>query len=228
MCGSVDRAHSFPLGAAASLGELESDPHRLLERLRVHEPVSWFPAFGGWLITRRDLVQQVMRDSVTYTVDDPRFSSAQVVGPSMLSLDGAAHARNREPFVAPFRPDEGARTWTLRVEEHAGRLVNRFARRGSAELRSELAAPLAVTVIVDILGLVGVDNAMVLGWYDAIVAAVHAVTAGNKPAPAAGEATGELCRHVARTIAEAPGSVVGCAAEAGLSVEGVASNVAVT
>jgi hypothetical protein len=41
---------------------------------------------NGWLVTRRDLTLTVMRDDKTFTVDDPRFSTAQVVGPSMLSL----------------------------------------------------------------------------------------------------------------------------------------------
>ena len=61
-------------------------------------------ALGGWLVTRRELAVRVMRDAETFTVDDPRFSTAQVIGPSMLSLDGGEHARHREPFVEPFRP----------------------------------------------------------------------------------------------------------------------------
>src|SRR5579863_8168000 len=99
----VERSRQFPLGAAASLAELESDPHPLLARLRAHEPVSWLPALDAWLVTRYDLALQVMRDAGRFTVDDPGFSTAQVVGPSMLSLDGAEHARHREPFVGPFR-----------------------------------------------------------------------------------------------------------------------------
>ena len=46
------------------------------------------PALDGWLVTRHDLVLEAMRDPATFTVDDPRFSTAQVIGPSMLSLDG--------------------------------------------------------------------------------------------------------------------------------------------
>src|SRR5918996_2313982 len=92
-----------PLGAAVTLAELESDPHPVLARLREHEPVSWLPALDGWLVTRRDLALAVMRDTDTYTVDDPRFSTARVVGPSMLSLDGAAHRRHRAPFAPRFR-----------------------------------------------------------------------------------------------------------------------------
>jgi cytochrome P450 len=87
------REASFPVGAAASLEELDLDPHPLLLRLREREPVSWLPALGGWLVTRRDFALQAMRDSATFTVDDPRFSTGQIVGPSMLTLDGAEHGR---------------------------------------------------------------------------------------------------------------------------------------
>src|SRR5947199_6534716 len=96
-------AMSSPLGATATLDELEDDPFPLLARLRAREPVSWLPALGGWLVTRRDLALEVMRDADTFTVDDPRFSTARVVGPSMLSLDGAEHRCHRDPFAAPFR-----------------------------------------------------------------------------------------------------------------------------
>jgi hypothetical protein len=47
---------AFPIGEAATLAELETDPHPLLARLRENEPVSWLPALGAWLVTRRDLV----------------------------------------------------------------------------------------------------------------------------------------------------------------------------
>jgi hypothetical protein len=72
-------AERFVVGAAASVEELEGDPHALLARLREREPVSWLPALGGWLVTRRDLALRVMRDARTFTVDDARFSGAPVV-----------------------------------------------------------------------------------------------------------------------------------------------------
>src|SRR5881227_669840 len=94
------------LGAAVTLDQLDRDPHPVLARLREHEPVSWLPSLDGWLVTRHDLALAAMRDSRSFTVDDPRFSTAQVIGPSMLSLDGDEHARHRTPFVGPFRPRE--------------------------------------------------------------------------------------------------------------------------
>ncbi|MEZ4679284.1 MAG: hypothetical protein R2932_34200, partial [Caldilineaceae bacterium] len=94
---------AFPLGATIRRTDLETNPHPYLHRLRATEPVSWLPVLNGWLITRYDLAIQVMRDAATFTVDHPDFSTAQVVGPSMLSLDGAAHQQHRAPFERPFR-----------------------------------------------------------------------------------------------------------------------------
>ena len=120
-----------PLGAELTLAELETDPHAALARLREHEPVSWVPVLDGWLVTRRDLCIEVMRDAALFTVDDPRFSTAQVVGPSMLSLDGDEHRRHRDPFARAFLgPDARAR--------FAGRRRARgaVARRGADAGRS--------------------------------------------------------------------------------------------
>ena len=51
----VDARRSFyPVGASATIAELEADPHELLDRLRAREPVSWLPVLDGWLVTRRD------------------------------------------------------------------------------------------------------------------------------------------------------------------------------
>ena len=79
---------TFELGAGVTRQTLEADLHGVLRRLREHEPVSWIPALHGWMVTRRDLAIEVLRDPDRFTVDDPRFSTGQVLGPSMLSLDG--------------------------------------------------------------------------------------------------------------------------------------------
>ena len=126
------RAHRFPVGAAVDLAELDADAHPVLARLRASEPVSWVPAWDCWLVTgHRDAVE-VMRDSATFTVDDPRFSTARVVGSSMLSLDGAEHTRHRAPFVAPFRPATVQQRFGQDVQGLARDLVERFAGAGTA------------------------------------------------------------------------------------------------
>jgi cytochrome P450 len=225
-------AAEFPLGAAVSLHDLETDPHPTLARLRAAEPVSWVPVLDGWLVTRRDLVVRVMRDADMFTVDDPRFSTARVVGPSMLSLDGADHRRHREPFDVGFGRAEVGRRFAAFVEETVERLVTEIEPAGAAELRRAVAGPLAVAVVAEALGLADVQTETVLSWYDAIVTAVSGVSAGLPVSAAGSEAFDRLRASVEATLA-ASGRVVGSgslvvdAMAGGLRASEVVSNAAV-
>jgi cytochrome P450 len=210
------RARAFPVGHGATVAELESDPHPLLHRLREREPVSWLPALDGWLVTRRDLALAVMRDAETYTVDDPRFSTAQVVGPSMLSLDGGEHARHRDPFARPFRLEAVRERFTAVVEGEVERLIEAMEPRGEGDLRADMAGPLSVSVMVHALGLEDTEPRVALGWYAAIVGAVTDITAGRDPGPAGGHAFDELCASIEPALDRERGSLVAAAAgEAG-------------
>jgi cytochrome P450 len=224
------RASSFPIGAAATLEELDLDPHPLLARLRASEPVSWLPALGAWLVTDRELALKAMRDPETFTVDDPRFSTGQVVGPSMLTLDGAEHARHREPFARPFRLAAVRERFTALVEAETERLIDALEPAGRAELRRGLAGPLAAAVVTFVLGLDDTDTDAVLGWYDGIVAAVTGVAAGRPVTPAGREAFAALRASVEPALDRDPGSSLVAAvasAAGGLDRAEVVSNVAV-
>lgn len=224
------RVDVFPIGAAATLEELEADPHPLLARLCEHEPVSWLPALDGWLVTRRDLALLVMRDPETFTVDDPRFSTGQVVGQSMLTRDGAEHGRHRDPFARPFRLDAVRERFTAFVEAETDRLIDAIEPAGHAELRRSLAGPLAVAVVAYTLGLANTDTGRVLDWYDSIVESVTGIAAG-KPVSAAGrEAFAALGASVEPLLDREPSSslVAAAASDAGgLTRSEVVSNVAV-
>jgi cytochrome P450 len=223
----------FPAGASITAEDLSADPHPLLARLRQDEPVSWLPAVGGWLVTRADLVERVLLDPVAFTVDDPRFSTARVVGPSMLSLDGPEHRRHRDPFARALR-ESGVRKRALQsAATHSRRLVGRLAARGDrAELRRELAGPLAVSVMADLLGL-DVSPEKLLAWYDAIVAGVNALSVAQTgqasgPVPAAAAAAfAELSARVEAALATGADSVLTAGASGGLTAAQIVSNAAV-
>ncbi|MBA2741822.1 MAG: cytochrome P450 [Actinobacteria bacterium] len=224
------RGAAFPIGASATIAELEADPHPLLARLCEHEPVSWLPVLDGWLVTRRELALLVMRDPETFTVDDPRFSTGQVVGPSMLTRDGAEHGRHRDPFGRPFRLDAVRERFTAFVESETDRLIDAIEPAGSAELRRSLAGPLAAQVMVHTLGLANTDTERVLGWYDTIVDAVTQITAGQPLSAAGREAFAALRASVEPVLERDPSSslVAAAAGDAGgLTRAEVVSNVAV-
>jgi len=186
------RSQRFPLGAALGVEQLAGDPHAVLARLREREPVSWVPAIGGWLVSRRDLALAAMRDAAGFTVQDPRFTTARVVGPSMLSLDGPEHDRHRAPFVAPLRLGTVRETLAPAVREEAALLLDALEPAGEAELRRGFAGPLAAAVVTRALGLAHADVGAVLGHYDAIVGAVSDLSAGRPARPEAARAMASL------------------------------------
>ncbi|MGI5439824.1 cytochrome P450 [Streptomyces shenzhenensis] len=210
-----------------TLAQLAEDPHPHLARLRGTAPVAWLPALGGWMVTSRALALAVMRDAETFTVDDPRFTTAQITGPSMLSLDGPEHARHREPFTDPFRPAAVHGTFADAVQQETDRLLDGLEGRQEAELRREFAGPLAATTMARALGLDGVPVAHVLRWYEAIVHAVHQLTEG-RPAGAEGPAAYAALRAaVAGTVdAGSPRSLLVTAAR-NLGLPDLAANAAV-
>lgn len=130
----------FPLGSSVTLAELTQSPYDVLAKLQAEEPVSWVPALGAWLVTDRDLVIEAMRDAERFTVDDPRFSTAAVLGPSMLSLDGPEHQRHRAAFANHFRPRVVRDQFEEWMGSEANRLVAEFAPARKAELRTSLEA----------------------------------------------------------------------------------------
>jgi cytochrome P450 len=213
----------FPLGASVGVDELTGDPHPALARLRSQEPVSWLPALSAWLVTRHDLARVVLADPGTFTVDDPRFSTAQVVGPSMLSLEGAEHARHRAPFGKDFRRLDHLAVF---AQEEARRLLDGLRAAGAAELRRGFAGPLAVSVMAESLGLHGVEPSTVLSWYDAIVSAVDGVSAGIAPGERSRSAFAALRAGIEASIARGrPSLLVAAAGE--LELSEVVSNAAV-
>lgn len=204
---------------------LSSNPHPILRQLREERPVSRVPTLGAWLVTSYEHCTRVMLDPETFTVDDPRFSTQQVIGPSMLSLDGLEHRRHRDPFAPPFRSQQ-MREFGKAARVEADTLVGDFRRRGSGDMRSQIAAPLAVSLMAELLDIDDVDPRDILDWYGQIVEAVHAVTAGEKVPEPGRRAFADLGRAVTSgaTTSEMLSPIAGAGA---LTRDELVSNVAV-
>lgn len=204
---------------------LERHHHDVLAALRSAGPIAWLDPIGGWVVLSRDMALAVMRDSETFTVDDPRFTTARVIGRSMLSLDGGEHRRHRDPFAAAFRPSEVLVREAGRVSHLARSLVFDLQSRGRAELRRELAGPLAVAVAAGALGLDEQPANVLLGWYDAIVDGVDALSRGETPTASAGQAFESLASAL-RAVAARKGTMLSTLVEA-MSEDELVSNAAV-
>jgi len=207
------------------LAMLDLAHHEVLAALRRAGPVAWVPSIGGWVVLTRDTAMAVMRDAETFTVDDPRFTTAMLVGRSMLSSDGAEHRRHRDPFAGAFRPSDVAARDATRIAQLAHVLVGELAPRGRAELRRELAGPLAVAVAAGALGLDDQPAIVLLGWYDQIVAGVDALSRGDSLAASAREAFDSLAAALREVAARSDTMLATLVSD--LSTEELVSNASV-
>lgn len=212
--------------STVTVDQLEEDPHPALARLRATTPVAWLDDLEGWIVTKRGLCIEVLTDSGTFTVDDHRFSTRQVIGPSMLSLDGPAHRRHRAPFAAAFRAPQVRESLTDWTSETVRSLVKDIAREGAGDLRSSIASPLAALVMSRVLGLDGVDLVDLLRWNDLMTAAIDEVTVGGEVPDYGREAFDELRQAVEEGI-DAGGVLADARDSGGLTLDEVAANVAV-
>jgi cytochrome P450 len=215
-----------------SLEDLAADPHPLLARLRERAPACWVPALGAWVVTGYSAAVGVLLDPAAFTVDDPRFTTARVTGPSMLSLDGESHARHRGPFTHAFRPAELSERLAGFTQAEAARLTEAIRPSGRAELRTAVAGPLAAAVMAEALGLsgAGVAPVTVLSWYRDIVAAVASLSAATPGSPSAARAGSfnALAAGLREAIAAGRAPVLAEAARSGeLTIGEVISNAAV-
>jgi cytochrome P450 len=167
------RQARFPAGAAIEFADLELDSRvGALDRLRAAEPISWVPVLGGWLVTSHALARELLSRSDEFTVwAEPNLVRASL-GVMMLTTDGAEHTRQRRPFEEPFgvRPvrERFAEPVHLRIDA----LLTQLAPRGSCELVEEFAAPFAIGVAGDVLGLSLDDVARVQEFYEAFAGAM--------------------------------------------------------
>jgi cytochrome P450 len=169
----AERRERFPAGAAIEFPDLEEHGRvAALDRLREAEPVSWVPALGGWLVTSYPLSRNVLARTDDFTVwAEPNLVRASL-GVMMLTSDPPDHERQREPFDEPFRMRSVRGRFEERVSGRVEQLLDGLAPRGSCELAVDFAAPFAIGVAGDILGLSLDDVPKIQGFYEAFAGAM--------------------------------------------------------
>jgi cytochrome P450 len=168
-----ERRARFPAGAALEFADLEEQGRAgALDRLRKVEPVSWVPALGGWLVTSYPLGRNVLARTDDFIVwAQPNLVRASL-GVMMLTSDPPEHERQRQPFDEPFRMRSVRERFEGRVSARVERLLDEIEPRGSCELVVDFAAPFAIGVAGDILGLSLDDVSKIQGFYEAFAGAM--------------------------------------------------------
>ncbi len=170
---AAEREERFPAGAAIEFADLEEHARAgALDRLRSLEPVSWVPALGGWLVTSHVLARDVLAPRSPFTVwAEPNLVRASL-GVMMLTSDPPEHDRQRLPFEEPFQLRSVRERFERPVASRAAALLDELAPRRSCELFHDFAAPFAIGVAGDILGLSLDDVPRIQGFYEAFADAM--------------------------------------------------------
>jgi cytochrome P450 len=153
------------IGPSIAVEDLERDPYPVYERLREEEPVSWVDSVGLWLVTRWDDVNAVDKSPALFTAETEPSTLTRTFGRNLLASEGAYHDRVRSIIHPWFRTGAIGHFPQEVVAPLANELIDAFAERGAVDLVAELAEPLAVRVLRRAIGLEGVEDDTLRGWF---------------------------------------------------------------
>ena len=148
------------------------EPAPWYERMRRTAPVHQDDGSGMWSVFRYDDVERVLSDwkafSSRFGVYDEPGDAVSPIGASMIGTDPPSHSKLRTIVSGPF----GIRAIAAmepRIRAITDRLLEPVVARGSMDVVSDLAEPLPVTVIAEMLGIPAEDRRTFKEWSDAIV-----------------------------------------------------------
>jgi pimeloyl-[acyl-carrier protein] synthase len=163
------------------LEENRRDPVPAYRRLRESEPIRRNRFQGTWVLSRYEDVAAVLRDP-RFTTDRTRLLPFRLMRRSsrrhpdfvslldrnLLMLDGEEHRRVRGLVSKAFTPRR-IEALRPRVEAIVDELLGAAAAKGEMELIHDLAHPLPVVVIAELLGVPLEDRERFRGWSSDVV-----------------------------------------------------------
>jgi pimeloyl-[acyl-carrier protein] synthase len=187
------------------LPEVIANPYPTYHRLRQEDPVHLSP-LGIWALSRYDDAAMLLRD--------PRFGrrgfqqilesrfGRQGLGQSMLFQDPPDHTRLRTLVSKAFTPRviEGMRG---HIQQVVDGLLDKVKAAGRMDVVADLAYPLPVIVICEMVGVPAEDREKFRDWSYAIARSLDAIAVPNEElARRANEAQDALTGYFARLIEE--------------------------
>jgi hypothetical protein len=156
---------------------LRTNPYEVYRELREGAPVFWQPLMQTWVLTRYDDNLTVLRDHASFSSERTRAKNALVqqmesyrlssgplgTTPTMLSIDPPAHTRMRHLVNKAFTPRVIERI-RPHIAEIADQLLDALPEPGALDVVSDLAIPLPMIVIAEVLGVPLSDRERFKSW----------------------------------------------------------------
>ena len=148
-----------------------NDPHPHLTWMRKEAPVFWDEASQLWGISKHEDVQNISKSPKTFGNSDGMRPDSPPL-PSMINMDDPEHRQRRALVNKGFTPRRIA-NHEDKVQEICADLVDRalvkVRNEGSCDFVMDVAAPLPMIMIGDMLGVEPEDRDMLLRWSDDMV-----------------------------------------------------------
>ena len=156
---------------------LRSDPYAVYRELREASPVYWSEVMQVWMLTRFDDCLAVLRDHTRFSSERTRANNQFVKqmeamreksGPigttlTMLSTDPPAHTRMRNLVNKAFTP-RSIEAIRPRIQEIGDSLLDALPDPHAIDVVADLAVPLPVIVICEVLGVPVADRDQFKRW----------------------------------------------------------------
>jgi cytochrome P450 len=159
-----------------------ADPYPWYERMRSEDPVAFSPRLGSWSLFRYADVAAALKDPRLSSRITPLFFARlpeetqkathefqRRLALWMLLRDPPDHTRVRGLVTRAFTPRVVAGL-APRIEALVDALLDAAVERGSLDVISDLAGPLPVLVIAELLGVPTEDRERIKHWADSLAA----------------------------------------------------------
>lgn len=169
------------------LPTFRDDPHPMFHRLRREEPVHYCSRAGIWFLTRYDDVLFALKEGA-FSADSRHWENharyfrreasdhtsdvADVYAKWMLQMDPPDHTRLRALLVGAFTP-RVVEAMRPRIRALIHRLLDAVTPTGRMDFVGDLAYPLPIIVIAELLGIPHEQHAKVREWTSAILPSVN-------------------------------------------------------
>lgn len=163
------------------------DPYRFYAAMRRDHPVAYDDESGSWAVFRHADARAVLSDHAHFSSDFRRVTRLHEVSgqlrSNLITTDPPRHRQLRGILAHSFTP-AAINHLAPRIKELVNHLLDEVIERGRMELVSELAYPLPVMVIAELLGVPESDRARFKQWASIIVGADGGILLSNEISPA--------------------------------------------
>jgi cytochrome P450 len=153
-----------------SLSPFGLDPYPWFKLMRESSPVFLNPRRASWSVFRYNDAQRVLSEHSVFSSQFASSGSDQPLDSSMISMDPPRHRQLRSLVTLAFTPRTIARL-EPRITEIVNELLDNVAPQGQMDSINDLAYPLPVTVIAELLGIPREDRAHFKLWSDQFIGA---------------------------------------------------------